>query len=126
LSSTGVADANAGSGFVVTASGVEGQKQGLFFYGLSGPHALAWGPSSSFLCVKPPTQRTPAQVSGGTLAACDGALALDWNAYVASNPGSLGSPFAGGETVWIQAWFRDPPSPKTTHLSDGLRFSVCP
>ena len=33
---------------------------------------------------------------------------------------------AAGDTVWAQAWFRDPPSPKTTHLSDGLEFVVCP
>ena len=54
------------------------------------------------------------------------ALAVDWNAYVASTPGALGTPFAGGETVWAQAWFRDPGAPKTTNLSDALRFDVCP
>jgi hypothetical protein len=126
LSASGVPDANAGSGFVVLASNVEGQKQGIFFYGVSGPLAQAWGTSSSYLCVKPPTQRTGTQFSNGSFNACDGSFSLDWNAYVAGNPGALGVPFAGGESVWIQAWFRDPPSPKTTSLSNALVFTVCP
>jgi hypothetical protein len=53
-------------------------------------------------------------------------LSIDWNAYIASHPSALGQPFAGGETVWAQAWFRDPPAPKTTNLSDGLVFVVGP
>lgn len=126
VSATGAPDANAGFGFVVTANGVEGQKQGLFFYGLSGPLAQTWGIGPSILCVKPPTQRTPAQSSNGTLGFCDGTLTIDWNTYIASNPGALGNPFAGGESAWIQAWFRDPQSTKTTALSNALQFVVCP
>jgi hypothetical protein len=64
--------------------------------------------------------------SGGTAGACDGSLALDWSAYVAAHPGALGAPFAAGDTLWLQAWFRDPPSPKGTSLSDALRATVCP
>jgi hypothetical protein len=126
LSATGAPDANAGSGFTVVANGVEGQKQGILFYGITGAVAQPWGTGSSFLCVKTPTQRTGVQNSNGTLGACDGALALDWNAFIASSPSALGNPFAGGEQVWIQAWFRDPPSPKTTSLSNALQFVVCP
>jgi len=126
LSTSGAPDASAGSGFTVTASGVEGQKQGIFFYGLGGALAQPWGTGSSFLCVKAPTQRSPAQNSGGLINTCNGSLVLDWNAYIASNPGALGNPFTGGETVWIQAWFRDPPSPKSTSLSNAVQFTVCP
>jgi hypothetical protein len=128
ISGAGTPDADAGSGFVLGVAGVEGQKQGLLFYGLSnaGFSPLPWGPSSSFLCVKPPTQRTPPSSSGGTTGQCDGLLSIDWNAYIAANPGALGVPFSGGEHVFAQAWFRDPPSPKTTHLSDALEFLVCP
>jgi hypothetical protein len=71
-------------------------------------------------------QRTPVQFSGGSFFSCDGALSLDWNAYVTSNPAALGAPFAGGEIVHAQGWFRDPPAPKGTNLSDGLRFVVLP
>lgn len=126
VSGVGTPSASAASGFVLTASGVEGQKQGLFFYGLSGPAAIAWGTGTSFLCVKSPTQRTSASNSGGTNAACDGVITLDWNAFRAANPGALGSPFAGGEVVNAQCWFRDPPAAKTTSLTNGIEFTLCP
>ena len=126
LSASGTARAAATSGFVVTAQGVEGQKQGLLFYGLQGGQAQAWGSGSSFLCVKSPTQRSSPTNSGGTADACNGALALDWCAFVAANPSALGAPFSGGEQVSIQAWFRDPAAPLSTNLSDALTFVVCP
>ena len=125
ITASGVPDANAGSGFVLHVSDVEGAKTGLLFYGLSGPLAQAWGTSSSYLCVKPPTQRTLAQSTGGNAGACDGTLTLDWSQFI-TTPSVLGWPFAGGEVVSAQAWFRDPPSPKTTMLSDALTFTVQP
>jgi hypothetical protein len=117
------------SGFVVNVSGVEGQKSGIVFYGINNtgftPTPWALG-SSSFLCVKAPTQRMTTQSSGGTINACDGALSIDWLAWVTANPGSLGLPLAAGQTYFGQAWFRDPPAPKTTNLSNGLRWTICP
>jgi hypothetical protein len=127
ISGVGSASASAGSGFTISVAGVEGQKLGLVFYGISGANALPWGlMSTSFVCVKQPQQRMGQTSSGGTSDACDGVLSADWNAYIASHPSSLGQPFSGGETVWAQAWFRDPPAPKTTNLSDGLVFVVAP
>jgi hypothetical protein len=126
ISGTGNASASAGSGFTISISDVEGQKAGLLFYGLTGAKAAPWGAGTSYLCVKAPTQRMPPQDSGGTAGACDGVLSEDWNLYVATHLGALGQPFSGGETVWAQGWFRDPPAPKTTNLSDGLVFSVLP
>jgi hypothetical protein len=76
--------------------------------------------------VKAPLQRTGVQNSGGTTGACDGSLSLDWNAYRASNATALGNPFSAGQSVYAQGWFRDPPSPKTTSLSDALSFVTCP
>lgn len=126
ISGSGTASATAGSGFNLDVVNVEGAKSGLIFYSVTGPLASPWGASSSYLCAAAPTQRTATQVSGGTAGACDGAFGIDWNQYIATNPGSVGVPFAGGETVFAQAWFRDPPSPKTTTLSDALQFDVCP
>jgi hypothetical protein len=129
IDSTGSPSASAASGFVLAASSVEGQRQGLFFYSLdnSGFAPLPWGPgSTSYLCVKPPTQRAAPQMSGGTNNACDGVLALDWNTFRATHPTALGSPFAAGQRVFAQAWFRDPPSPKSTALSNALTFVVQP
>lgn len=126
IGASGVPSASASSGFVIGVSSVEGLKQGLIFYGVdnSGFAALPWGASSSVLCVKPPLQRTIPQSSGGTPNLCDGALAFDWNAFRAAHPGALGSPFNPGLRVFAQGWFRDPPSPKSTMLSDALEFVV--
>lgn len=126
MSATGFASASSTSGFVLTATNVEGQRAGLVFYGLSGASSQPWGTgTSSFLCVKAPSQRTPAQNSGGNTGACDGTLSVDWNAFTHSGP-VLGVPFQGGTTVWSQAWYRDPASSATTSLSNGLRFVVGP
>jgi probable HAF family extracellular repeat protein len=126
ISGTGTPSASSSSGFVLSATNVEGDKQGLFFYGLSGSFTVPWGAGTSVLCVKSPTQRMPVTASGGTSGACDGVLASDWNAFRAAHPTALGSPFLGGELVAVQAWFRDPPSAKTTSLSNALSFLVCP
>jgi hypothetical protein len=126
ISGTGTPSGTAGSGFTLDVANVEGQKLGLIFYGVTGPAASTWGSSSSFLCVKAPTQRMGSQSSGGTANLCDGLLTEDFNTYLITHPSSLGQPFAGGETVWAQAWYRDPPSPKTTNLSDGLEFVMQP
>jgi hypothetical protein len=127
IGSSGTASVSATSGFVLSIASVEGQKQGILFYGVSGRAAVPWSPgSSSFLCVKTPTQRMGAQNSGGNVAQCDGALSIDWSAYIAGHPGALGTPFSVGDLVQAQGWFRDPPAPKTTSLSNALEFTLCP
>jgi hypothetical protein len=112
---------------LISVANVEGQKSGLIFYSVSGQNAQPWSTgSTSFLCVKSPTQRTPTQTTGGTPSACDGTLSLDWNAYQSANPGSLGNPFSAGDQVWAQAWYRDPPAPKTTNLSNAIEMTMLP
>ncbi|NUP97414.1 MAG: calcium-binding protein [Planctomycetaceae bacterium] len=127
MGAVGTPSASAGAGFTLFASNVEGQKSGLIFYGLdnAGFTPVAWGTGSSFLCVKSPTQRSTATNSGGTANACDGTLALDWNT-LATNPTVLGFPFTAGQQVFAQAWYRDPPSPKSTALSNAVEFVVEP
>jgi hypothetical protein len=127
MSATGTPSVSATTGFVVGATNVEGQKTGLLFYGVNGPHSASWGSgSTSFLCVKSPTQRMVSATTGGTTDACDGFLSIDFLDYVATHPGALGEPFSAGDMVWAQLWFRDPPAPKTTNLSDGVRWTMCP
>jgi hypothetical protein len=127
MSAAGVPSLSSSSGFVVSCDQVEGQKQGLLFYGVNGPVAQPWGPgSTSFLCVKAPFQRTSTASSGGTANACDGRFDVDLLAYLATHPNALGTPFAAGQMCWLQGWFRDPPTPKTTNLSDGLRVTFQP
>jgi hypothetical protein len=129
ISGTGTPSATAGSGFNITVINVEGQKQGILFYGINntGFSPSVWGNGgTSYLCAKAPLQRMGVQNSGGTINACDGTLSTDWNTYRANNPTALGSPFAAGQVIFAQGWFRDPPSPKTTSLSNGLKFTLGP
>jgi hypothetical protein len=76
--------------------------------------------------VKSPTQRSGAQASGGTTAQCNGAFSLDWHTFQAANTGLIGQPWSLGAKVYAQAWFRDPPAPKTTNLSDAVEMTYVP
>jgi sugar lactone lactonase YvrE len=113
----------------ITVINVEGQKAGIVFYGIGNasftPHAWASG-STSWLCVKSPTQRTPIQQSGGVLGQCNGSFALDWNAFQQNHPSALGQPWTAGSNVHLQAWYRDPPAPKSTNLSNALQLFYVP
>lgn len=129
ISSTSQPSASFATPCTISVANVEGQRSGLVFYGLdnTGFTPLPWAPgSSSFLCVKPPTQRSPGQGSGGVAGACNGQLQLDWNAFHAAFPGLLGTPFSAGDSIYAQGWFRDPPAPKTTNLSNALQLTCQP
>lgn len=127
MSATGTPSVSASSGFTLTCSAMEGQRSGLIFYGVTGRNAAVWAPgSSSYLCVKSPVQRTPSANSGGTNNGCDGVISIDWNDYAATHPSAAGQPYTVGQVIDAQCWFRDPPAPGTTNLSDGIEFTLCP
>lgn len=112
----------------ITISNVEGQKTGIIFYGLTQlpqPWCVSGG-GTSFLCVKTPTMRTGPLNSGGTTGQCNGQLALDWNAFQAANPSALGVPWSASEEAYVQGWFRDPSSCKTTSLSNAVELTYVP
>jgi len=124
---TGSPTISANSGFALTVAGLDGQRQGLVFYGVNGRKSDPWSPAStSFLCVKTPVQRMGLTTSNGTLGQCDGSLTYDWLAFVAAHPASLGAPFNPGVLVDAQCWFRDPAAPAGTNLSDALEFVTTP
>lgn len=123
------ASISAGPGsFVIRCDQVEGQKFGIFFYGLNGGQALPWWPgSTSTFCVKTPTQRMRQINSGGQSNTCSGVCTEDFFDYALNfNPLALGNPLTPGQRYNAQLWFRDPAAPKTTNLSDALEFSLCP
>jgi formylglycine-generating enzyme required for sulfatase activity len=125
ISGVGVPSMNATSGFDIAIPNMPGQRFGSIFYGF---YSLVtpWAPGSpSFRCVANPVQRTGNLFSGGTPGQCDGELRLDFNAWRAANPGALGSPFAVGQTIRAQGWYRDPAAPSQTNLSDALVFNLC-
>jgi hypothetical protein len=66
------------------------------------------------------------QVSGGSANNCDGVFSQSWNAFQAAAPASLGNPFAAGDKLYAQGWFRDPAAPKSTNLTNALELSVAP
>ncbi|MBM3991861.1 MAG: hypothetical protein FJ298_12740 [Planctomycetes bacterium] len=114
---------------IVSVSNVEGQKQGLLFYGINntGFVLTPWSTtSSSYLCVRAPTQRHAAQNSGGTAGLCNGSMVGDFHAFFVANPTALGMPLTVGQKIYAQAWYRDPPAPKTTNLSNGIELTVGP
>ena len=128
IGSAGTASATAASGFDLTASAVEGTRNGLFFYGANGRQANPWGNGSSYQCVVPPIKRTGGLIGIGTAGQCDGAFTFDLNARwcpgcpkPSHNPGP-------GALVQAQLWYRDPlsTSSQTTSLSDALEFLVAP
>jgi Tol biopolymer transport system component len=126
MSSIGVPASTQTSGFVLTAQGLEGQHNGLVFYGISGRQAAPFViPGGSLLCVRPPVQRLPTSSSGGTSGHCDGTISIDWLAYLAAHPGALGQPFTQGMLVQAQCWYRDPPAPGGSNLSSAIEFELC-
>ena len=123
MSATGFASASQASPFNINVANVEGAKSGIIFYGVNGPTSQVWSPGSpSLLCVKSPTLRTPSQGSGGTVGTCTGTFTLDWNAWLTTSSNS----YPVGTPLWAQSWYRDPPAPKTTNLSNGLQFFISP
>jgi hypothetical protein len=125
LSAAGQPSATATSGFDVSAAGVEGAKDGLFFFGANGRQANPWGNGSSYQCVAPPVARGGLLQGIGTAGLCDGGFSQDLNALWAAKPAK--NPGAGA-TVQAQLWYRDPlnTSNQTTSLSDAVEFTLKP
>jgi hypothetical protein len=128
ISSQGHASATALSGFSLITSNVEGQKDGLYFFGTNGRQANSWGNGTSYQCVVPPVTRTPVVSGTGTVGMCDGQTVVDLNAlwcpsclFPQKNPGV-------GALVQAQLWYRDPmnTSNQTTSFSDAIEFPVKP
>jgi hypothetical protein len=41
-------------------------------------------------------------------------------------PSAIGLPFSAGDKLYVQSWFRDPPAPRTTNLSNALEMTMQP
>ncbi len=126
MSASGIPSASATSGFTLRADPLPGGVTATMLYGVGGADSAPFGDGSSTLCIRQPLQRTGMSPSGGTPGACDGALVLDWNRFRALHPAVLGAPFAGGATIWAQAWFRDPSARGGMATSNALWFTLCP
>ena len=120
---TGTPSMSSPGTFDVTATNVMNNKNGILFYGISGRFNLPF--QGGVLCVKPPTRRTPVQTSGGNPPPndCSGSYSFDFNAWA---QGGSDPNLAVGVQVNGQYWSRDPQSPSTTGLTDGIEFVLCP
>jgi len=125
ISANGTPSATAATGFTLDITGVEGQKDGLYFFGTNGRQANSWGSGTSFQCVAPPVKRAALMTGVGTTGMCDGIFSQDMNARWQSKPPQ--NPGAGA-VVQAQLWYRDPlnTSNQTTSLSDAVEFTVGP
>lgn len=121
----GSASASAGSGFVVSASNLKNQQNGLFFYGTSGRAAVPF--LGGTLCVAAPLRRTVIQNSGGSTSGtnCTGSYAFDFNVWIAGAHDPLLAP---GTMVQGQYFARDPgfPAPNNVSLTDAVEFTIQP
>ncbi len=128
MAGVGTPSASAASGYTVTASSMDGLRPSGMFYGL-GAAATPLGQGNSLLCTTAPRQRlfSPLVSSGGTGGACDGSLTIDLNTWMSTHPTGLGSPFAAGQVLYVQAFNRDNGNPsKNLVLSNGLAVTLCP
>jgi hypothetical protein len=128
---TGGPSASLTSGFVVLGRNVRNNKNGLLFYGTTGPSALPF--QGGTLCVKTPLKRTGSVNSGGTAAPandCTGVYSLDMNTFAHSPgpPAPLPALSVPGTVVNCQWWGRDQgfAPPNNVTLTDGLQYTVCP
>jgi len=128
ISAAGTASASASSGFSLNIAGIEGAKDGLYFYGSNGRQANPWGSGTSFVCVIPPRWRGGLLAGLGTPGACDGSFSQDLNArWCPTCPKAVHNPGAGA-MVQAQMWYRDPlsTSNQTSSMSDAIEFWVGP
>ena len=128
ITASGVPSATLSSGFTLAIQDMEGDKNGLFFYGTNGKQANPWGNGTSYVCVVPPRVRGGLLTGVGTPGACDGAFAQDLNArWCVTCPKPAHNPGAGA-VMQAQFWYRDPQntSNQSSSMSDAVEFTVCP
>jgi hypothetical protein len=112
-----------GGAFTLHCSQVLNQRSGLLFYGFA-PHFLAF--QGGFLCVLPPTVRTPVTNSGGNAAPpddCSGVHSFDFGARIQSG---LDPHLTAGTMTYAQFWYRDPASSFQSGRSDAVSFGIRP
>lgn len=113
-----------GSTFTHTVSNLLQNKNGLYFYSVSGTQRVPF--QGYFLCPKPPLKRMDVQNSGNSQTFspnCLNSVSTNFNTII-QDPAEVG--LVLGASVATQYWSRDPGSPSTTNLSSAKRFVICP
>ncbi len=122
ISATGSASLSAPDDFVVRASNVLNNRQGLLMWG-TGSVLTPLG--AGFRCVGAPVRRMAVQDSGGSTGGIDCS-----GIYAQAFPDTLfaANGFLAGRVLYFQWWSRDNgyAAPDNMGLTDGLRVMVCP
>ncbi|HVS19910.1 MAG TPA: hypothetical protein VMT18_14995, partial [Planctomycetota bacterium] len=121
ISVVGIPSASFGNGCTLSVANVPGGRIGLYLHSAAGAAALPF--QGGWLCVQSPLLRHPAVSSQGSAGTCSGVLSEDLNAYIATGSDPA---LVAGATLWIQAWYRDPPDTFGIGLSDALSAVICP
>jgi hypothetical protein len=117
---SGVPSVSSSTPFTIFASSVLNQRNGVFFYGLSGPAAAPF--QGGLKCVSSPTRRTGTLNSGGTPPIandCSGVYGFDFQAWIGSGADPSLVP---GVSVRGQFWSRDPAASFGVGLSEAIEF----
>jgi hypothetical protein len=121
MSAQGTPTLSGADDFTVTVSKAINNKPCLFLWGKKALRQFAFG---SFLCIAPPTIRTPLSLTDGTAGPddCTGTATFAFtHAYMAQQG------IAAGDGIHVQAWYRDPALPfNPVGLSHALVFFVVP
>ncbi|MBI5435068.1 MAG: hypothetical protein HZA52_19695 [Planctomycetes bacterium] len=121
---TGTSSLGDASPLVIEAHDVLNQKNGLLFYGLTGPAAIPF--LGGTLCAKPPVRRLPVQNAGGALPPtldCSGTYSVDFDAWFVSG---VDPALTFGKVVDAQFWSRDVQSSSGVGLTNAIQFFVTP
>lgn len=125
IGSSGAPSASSPNAFLITATNILNNKNGLLFRGYAGRDATPF--LGGTLCVLPPLARGIVQNAGGNPPPddCSGQLEVDFNALIQGGTDPFLVP---GQTVNAQYWTRDPAQLDGTGagLSNALEFCVCP
>jgi hypothetical protein len=115
------ASATSSAPFTISATGLPTARKGLFFYGFGPRSSAAF--QGGYLCVAPPTRRTPIAAQPPASGACAGSLSIDFNAFVQSGTDPSLVP---GVMVRGQWWHRDPADPSGfgTVTTDAVEFGI--
>jgi hypothetical protein len=123
LLASGNTSASGATPFVISASRLINNMQGIFIYGLA-PNAIAF--QGGTLCVQPPIVRLAATSTGGHPPPndCSGALDVNFKPVIqsGSNPALV-----AGQLVYVQGYYRDgQSSPFACGLTPAVEFEIEP
>ncbi len=119
IGSSGVASLSLPGGFQAQVTLVDGQQNGLMFFGTSGQASLPF--QGGTLCVNGTLHRLDVINSGGSAGSCSGSFSYSLTDMLFNATG--GGLLVVGQVVNAQQWYRDPPG---VGLSNGLEFTICP